>query len=92
MATTTTDVSVPTASDWVEIAGNPGAEQSGFITVFTQYPVLYRQGSTAPSSSVKTGHWLEPASDAVGFNLLAGENAYGRSLKFDSTLIVTLDG
>ncbi len=89
----TADFDVPTSSDWVEIAGNDNAEVSGFITVFTQSPVLYRQATSgAPSASVATGHWLEPASDAVDFDLLAGERAYARSLQFDGTLIVTVDG
>lgn len=92
MATTTTDVSVPVDEIWVEIAGDAGNAQSGFITVFTGSAVLYRQGTTPPDASVKTGHWLEPASDAVEFDLLAGEKAYGRSLEFDATFIVTLDG
>lgn len=92
MATSTTDLSVPIASAWVEIAGDDNSEVSGFLTVFTESPVLYRQGTSPPDASIKTGHWLEPASDAVQFGLLAGERAYGRALKFDSTLIVTLDG
>ncbi|MEE9223043.1 MAG: hypothetical protein V3V40_06260 [Nitrosomonadaceae bacterium] len=88
----TADFSVPPDENWVEIAGNDNAEVSGFITVFTQSPVLYRQATSLPSESVKTGHWLEPASDAVEFDLLAGERAYARSLEFDGTLIVTVDG
>ncbi len=92
MATTTTDVSVPVDEIWVEIAGDANNEQSGFITVFTGSPVLYRQGTTPPALAVTTGHWLQPASDAVEFDLLAGEKAYGRSIEFDGTLIVTLDG
>lgn len=93
MATSTEDFDVPPDENWITIAGSDSAEVSGFITVFSDYPVLYRQGtSTPPSSSVTTGHWLQPASDAVEFDLLAGERAYARSLKYDTTLIVTLDG
>ena len=92
MTTSTTDVFVPVDEIWVQIAGDDNAEQSGFITVFTGAPVLYRQGTSPPGLAVTTGHWLQPASDAVEFDLLAGEKAYGRSIEFDGTLIVTLDG
>ena len=93
MATSTEDVDVSPGANWVELAGSDSDAVSGFITVFSDYPVLYRQGDpTPPDSTVVTGHWLEPASDAVEFDLLAGERAYARAPKYDTTVIVTLDG
>lgn len=90
MATTTTDITIDPDS-WTELAGGASAT-SGFFTVFGDSAIIYRQGTVAPDDSVTTGHWLEPASDAVRFDLLATEKAYARSRVVPANIIITLDG
>lgn len=91
MATTTTNIAI-VDSTWTEIAGSPSATVEGYFTLFGDSPVIFRQGTSAPSDAENTGHWLEPASDFVRFKLLAGEMAYARAEHPVATLIVTLDG
>ena len=91
MATSTTDIEI-TDSDWTEIAGSPSEIVNGYFTLFGSSPIIFRQGTSAPDSTVLTGHWLEPASDFVRFQLLSGEMAYARAHHPVATIIVTLDG
>jgi len=90
MTTTTTDIPI-NPDTWTQIAG-AAATVTGFFTVFGDSAVMYRQGTSVPATSVETGHWLEPASDAVRFDLMASERAYARSKGFAATIIMTLDG
>lgn len=91
MATSTTDVPI-IDTDWTEIAGSPGAGVSGFVTLFGDSPVIFRQGTALPANTVNTGHRLLSASDFFRFQVLAGEMVYARSDHPEATLIVTLDG
>ena len=91
MATSTTDVPI-VDSVWTEIAGSPSAAVSGFVTLFGDSPVIFRQGTALPANTVNTGHRLQPASDFFRFEILANEMVYARAEHPEATLIVTLDG
>ncbi len=71
---------------WTDISQG---DASGFFTNRSDSTVLYRQSDTAPSASETDGHRLNPAADAVNFNVTAPERIYARSVAITAQVIVT---
>jgi len=74
---------------WTDISqGN----DAGFMTVFGDKDILYRQGDTQPATSELQGHRLSAASDFVNFTVIAPERVYGRANSPQSLVVVTIKG
>ena len=87
----TVTVDIPISNtEWTQVASE---DTSGMFTVFAEHPVLFRQDTSLPDTSVVTGHWLMPGPDATRYLMEAGEMAYARSRSPSAAVIVrTEDG
>ena len=71
---------------WTDISQG---DASGFFSNKNDSVILYRQSDTAPLSSEKDGHPLNPAADALNFTVTDPERIYARSTTSKSEIIVT---
>ncbi len=73
---------------WTDISGG---STSGFFTNFGDNVVLFREAPTAapPAEGETRGHRLNPASDAVAYEMASGQGVFARSVAPKALIIVT---